>query len=285
MKRIFIDYSIFMYRAIFGTRHNADTSATYTALNMILACLRRIGVEPEDELYLATDYMGSWRKRYEKEYKGNRKAFRESFTDIDWKKQYSAFDQLLQDLDNGTSWHVLRKENMEADDFMAIGSRYYKDDEVILITYDSDLQQMWHYDNVKIFSPILKPKRYKVKPTKFNAYKLLDKKIKKEVSDNLTNPIISEKDYDNRIIAVNLLELPDFVEIPLREIFDKIQPKEEYNSDNVPFTSMREKINNLYNDKKDLITYDKSVEIEEKKKNKIKKKRKIVKKKSKGVTK
>ena len=118
----------------------------------------------------------------------------------------------------------------------------------------------------KIFSTLLKPKRYKVKPKNFNAYKLLAKKIEKETADNLTNPILSEKDYDNRLIAVNLLELPDFVEKPLIEIFNNIQLKENYNSENIPFNKMREKIVNIYNDKKEIITYDESVAYEEKKK-------------------
>lgn len=274
MKRIFLDYSIFMYRAIFGTRHNPQIPATYTALNMIISCLRRIGVEPFDEIYLATDYMTSWRKQYEEGYKADRKEFRESYKEIDWKKQYQAFDQLLINLDEGTDWHVLRKENIEADDFMAVGSRYYKDDEVILVTYDSDLEQMWMYSNVKIFSPLLKPKRYKVQPKNFNAYKLLAKKIEKETADNLTNPILSEKDYDNRLIAVNLLELPDFVEKPLVEIFDNIQLKENYDSKNIPFNTMRAKIENIYNDKEEIITYDESVAYEEKKKLKKKRRKK-----------
>jgi len=274
MKRIFLDYSIFMYRAIFGTRHNPQIPATYTTLNMIVSCLRRIGVEPYDEIYLATDYMKSWRKQYEESYKADRKAFRESFKEINWKEQYQAFDQLLINLDEGTDWHVLRKENIEADDFMAVGSRYYKDDEVILVTYDSDLEQMWMYSNVKIFSPLLKPKRYKVQPKNFNAYKLLAKKIEKETADNLTNPILSEKDYDNRLIAVNLLELPDFVEKPLVEIFDNIQLKENYDSKNIPFNTMRAKIENIYNDKEEIITYDESVAYEEKKKLKKKRRKK-----------
>ena len=46
----------------------------------------------------------------------------------------------------------------------------------------------------------------------------------------------------------------------------KAQLKENYNSENIPFNKMREKIVNIYNDKKEIITYDESVAYEEKKK-------------------
>ena len=263
-KIIVIDWHVFTHTAIFAWRNNKGVPATFTGLNMILSCLRRIGVEPEDTIYLAVDFLTSWRKEYAEEYKANRKAMRESYEDIDWKKMYSDFDNLLNILDKATDWIVLKNEHLEADDFASYIVRHNQDREIILVTIDKDWQQMWHFNNVKIFSPKSKPKRYKIKPSKFNVYHLIASKVKKEESDNLISPILNEKDYDTRMMLINLLELPEFIDKQIKETFDNIKKEEEINSDLIPFTSLREKIEGIYNDKKDIVTYEWSENLEKK---------------------
>ncbi|KKK51359.1 hypothetical protein LCGC14_3115760, partial [marine sediment metagenome] len=143
-KIIIIDWGIFIHRAIFGWRKNKEMPVEYTCLNMIMACLTRIGVEPMDTIIVAVDSR-SWRKDVEGAYKANRKEAREKHTDINWNEMYSKCDSLLQNLDAGTDWQILKGEGLEADDIMAVGCRYFKDQDVVLVTYDSDLEQMWHY--------------------------------------------------------------------------------------------------------------------------------------------
>jgi hypothetical protein len=162
--------------------------------------------------------------------------------------------------------------NCEADDIMAVASRYYKNQEVILCTYDSDLMQMLSYPNVKMFSP--KSKRYKILPPKFEVYNFIAKKIKKEVADNLVNPILNEQDYDNRMTCVNLLELPKWVEQAVINELKNLPEKEEH-PELIPFNSLRNRFGSIYNPGKDLVTYEKCVKYEErKKKRKVKKTKK-----------
>jgi len=276
-KLIILDYNIFLFRAIFAWRKNKEIPPTYTCLNMMLSSLRKIGIDPFDEIILACDGKGNWRKDYEKEYKANRKAFRESFEDINWSEMFDDFDELLNNLNAGTTWQVIKIDKIEADDIASVACRHFKDKEIILVSYDSDWEQLWYYDNVKIFSILKKYKgvkgSYKVKPENFNAYKLLSKKIEKETTDNLVNPILNEKDYENRMAIVNLLELPEFIESQIIEEFKKLKDKDG-NLDLVPYNSLRQKLGNLYNDTAKIIDYNSCVTKE------IKKKRKKIKRKT-----
>lgn len=265
-KVIFIDWSVFVFKAIFAQKFMTVPS-TWNCMNMIVSCLAKIGVEPYDTIFVATDHMGSWRKTYEVSYKANRKEQREAHKEINWKKQWIAFDDLLSQVRTGTDWQVLQIASFEADDWMAVGCRYFKDKEIILITIDSDLEQCWEYSNVKIYSPHAKIKGYKVKPDNFDVNKFITGKIKKEKADNLINPILNEKDYERRMTCINLLTLPDFVEQPILDTFKNLTDK-HYNIENIRSPSIRKKLGGLYNNKSKIITYEKFVKRAERKKKK-----------------
>jgi len=266
-KIIFIDYSIFLNRAIFSWRNNKQVPVEYTCLSMIFSNLRRIGVEPTDTVIFACDGGRSWRRDVDTDYKANRKAFRDSFEDIDWKDMYARFDRLLEQLDKGTDWHIIRVNSIEADDIMAVGSRYFKDSDVILVTYDADMEQLTIYGNVKIFSPLIKYKggRGAYKLVK-DPCKVLAKKIQCEKADNLTAPILTNADYEKRKSIVSLLELPIWVEESIIEEFKNLKEKEDYDSQYIPFLNIRTKIENLYNDKEKVVNYEECINKKEKKK-------------------
>ena len=67
------------------------------------------------------------------------KAAREKYP-INWTEEYQKFNDLLDSIDQATDWNVIAIKGLEADDIMAVGSRYFKDNEVILVTFDSDLE-------------------------------------------------------------------------------------------------------------------------------------------------
>lgn len=267
-KVIILDWGIFLHRAIFAWRNNKEIPATYTCMNMIVSNLRKIGVSPFDKIIVACDYGRSWRKEYEEKYKSNRKAYRESHEDINWKEMYASFNELIDKIDKGSSWHVVKHKSFEADDWMAVGCRFFKDKDVILVTYDSDMEQLTSYPNVKLFSPLIKIKGgkggYKIVK---NPYATVAKKIHKEIADNLTNPILSKKDFETRKTVVNLLELPEFVEMPILEKYSEIKDLEkEENLELIPFKNIRQKIEKLYNDKSKIVTYEECLNLKEKKK-------------------
>jgi hypothetical protein len=233
---------------------------------MMLSSLRKIGIDPYDTIIIACDYGHSWRKEIEKEYKANRQEHRNQYPDIDWQLMYNKFNVLLDKLDQSTDWYVVKENHLEADDWMAVGSRYFKDQEVILVTYDADMEQLCLYDNVKVFSPLIKVKGKKggYKIVK-NPYNVLAKKIGKEQADNLISPIENEQDYEKRQMVVSLLELPEWVETTAKNKFSTLS-KTDYNPDYFPFQSLKNKFTNLYNDKSQIVTYQECLEAKDKKK-------------------
>ena len=266
---IVLDWGVFLHTAIFASKFNPQIPSTFTCLNMILSALRHIGIEPDDTVIVAVDFLRSWRREFEDSYKANRAQMRED-SGINFKEHYERFNELLDTLEAATSWHFIKIPHLEADDIMAVCCRYFKDKEVILVTFDSDLEQCWEYPNVKIFSP--RKKAYKVKPKNFNVYKEIAKKIEVEKTDNLTAKVTNQTDYEVREMCVRLISLPEWVEKAVLEKLQNLQEKPEY-LDMIPFNSIRAKWGNLYNDKSMVVTYEDCISKEEKKKiKKLKKK-------------
>jgi len=247
-----------------------DMSAPHLAMTMILGNLKKIGVDENDTVLICCDYLKSWRKEYAPEYKANREEARKK-SPVDFETIFQEFNLLLDNVERGTNWNVLKVPNTEADDIMAVASRYYKNKEVILLTADSDMEQLWEYDNVKIFSPHRLLKRYKIKPKNFNPYNLIAKKIRKEIADNLVSNIENEEDYDNRELCVNLLELPEWVENKIIEKLDKVEQKFEYDSSYLPGKIVQERYNGLCQNKSQVITYEQCVKKVERKNRRKKK--------------
>jgi len=261
-KIIMIDWGIFLHRSIFSWRNRKNIPPEYTCLSMLVGCLSKVGVEPYDRIIIAVDARNSWRKDIEKMYKANRKQYREKYEDIDWKDMYARFNILLEDLDKGTDWNIIKLDKLEADDIIAVGCRYYKNKEIIIISYDKDYEQLCIYPNVKIFSPLTK--KYKIVK---HPYKTLAQKIEKETSDNLINPILTAEDYEKRKMIVSLIELPDFVEQSVKTELNKLGDKSG-DLECVPFESIRNRIGKLYNDKSKVVSYEKCLNLKKRKKRK-----------------
>ena len=216
-KVILIDWSMLMFPTIFTYFKMPDDKKmlpTYTCLLKLIACLRRVGLNPDDTVIIALEGR-SWRKKEDANYKANR------VYDERLKVWFPKFNELIKQVDASTPFHFVRVHIAEADDVIAYGVRYFKDKECIIISADSDFEQLCAFDNVKIFSP--KSKRYKIVK---DPYKVLAKKIEEEKSDNLITPILTKADYEKRKRLVNLLTLPEEVEKQIEKEFKKLEEKE-----------------------------------------------------------
>lgn len=262
-KIIIADWGCLIFSAIFSHKYTPQIPITYTILNMLFANILKVGLEEGDEVFIAVDYGHSWRKQFDETYKSDRKEKREAHTEINWKQTFEDVNNLLDSIDRALPFYILKVENLEADDWMAYATKYYSDKEVVLISFDSDLHQLLARPNVKIFSP--KSKKYKLG---LNPYKELSKKINKEATDGLVNPVLNENDFEKRNMLVNLLELPEFIESKMKPILDTLPLKGE-DLDVLPFQSMREKYSRLLTDKSKLVTLEQSAK---KKRKKIKEK-------------
>lgn len=269
-KIVVLDYSIFVFRSIFSSKWNKSVPPEYIALSMMISALKKIGLSTDDEVIVARDGRGNWRKDLDPTYKADRKEKRDAEEAIDWDDLFERFNDLANQLDISTDWHFIQIPKIEADDIAAVICRKYTDKEIVLVSYDADWQQLLLYPNVKIFSILKKfggvKGAYLVPPPNFNAYKLIAKKIEKEKTDNLINPILTEEDYERRKTLVNLLCLPPSVECAIIESLARISPKEEVLVDLFPFRSLRERMASVYENNLNVITYEQCCKKEEKKK-------------------
>src|SRR3972149_1859610 len=189
-KIIIIDFGCLMFTSIYSHKYTPQIPVTYTVLNMLFANLLKVGLNVGDEVMIAVDYGHSWRKDFDKDYKATRKEDREKHKEINWDKTFAEMNWLLDRIDSALPFNILKENSLEADDWMAYATKYYAEKEVVLISFDSDLHQLLARPNVKIFSP--KAKKYKVG---IDPFKVLAKKIDKEATDGLVNPITNETEF------------------------------------------------------------------------------------------
>lgn len=271
MKVVFIDWGMYIHKAIWS---KSDISKPWLCLHMMLADLKKIGLSLEDKVIIAIDNHEGirWRSTIDPTYKANRQEIKDN-SDIDWEYEYSKMNRLVEQLDSSTSFYFVslctdynnQFVSLEADDIMSYGSRYYKDNEIVIVSFDSDLEQLCVNPNVKIYSPVIK--RYKIVK---DPIKVLTKKIiGKEVSDNLKDIVMSEVDYERRKKIVNLLELPAQIEQVIKLELDSLTDK-VYNASLFPYLNLKEKFDSLFEDTERL-TYEDSLKYLEKKTKKQKK--------------
>jgi 5'-3' exonuclease len=247
LKIVFVDYSVFVHKAIFAWRVMPKKSipATFTGLSMIFNCLGKVGLYQEDLVIFACDSpKGSWRREVDGNYKADRKAKRNKIEDIDWSKQFFDFGQLAQNIELSTPYYFVEAEKLEADDIIAYGVRHFNDKECTIISSDSDFEQLVAFPNVKLFSPISKKYKHITQP-----YKIIAKKIQKEATDNLVTPILTSEDYEKRKSIVNLLELPSWVEETVAVALSSLQEK-TFDINNLMFKSLRDRFYKLYDGSK-----------------------------------
>lgn len=224
-KVILVDWGVILHKAVYSNWKQSFSSQYVMKpekimIKMLLASLRHVGVNEKDDVIIALDSPGNWRKDLDAEYKANRKEAREK-TGIDWENVFKKSNNLLENIKYSTPFHVVGVPTLEADDIIATAVKKYSDCDVIVITVDSDFDQLFAYKNFKFFS--INTKEYK-KPIK-NPYNVLEKKIQREPADNLISPVDTAKKRKIRKQIVNLINLPVFVEEKANYALDKIKEK------------------------------------------------------------
>jgi 5'-3' exonuclease len=207
---------------------------------MVIGYLKKIGITLNDKIICAEDY-SSWRKEICKEYKAQRKEFRESKMEASkWAEFYEKFNELMPKLDKCLPWYFIKIYKMEADDIVSCAVRFIDAEEKIIISSDEDWQMLCSIPNVKLFSPY-KKKFIEVK----NPEKILLKKIKGDVSDNLLTVPKTEAEWEKRKMIVDLINLPIHIDNIIRPIIETLPIKNLY-INKIPFRSCREEIIKLY---------------------------------------
>ena len=242
-KLILVDWGYLMFRAIFSGYRERTVKPTYTVTAMLIGNLKKIGLSPEDTVIIAVDSPeGSWRKDFDPAYKAGRKEMREKL-DIDWDYMFTIFHELVAQLEMYTPFHVINLVRLEADDIIAYSCKKFQNDyaNIVVMSADTDYEQLFIYPNVKIFSPLSKHYKKPVDP-----YSVLEKKIEKEPNDNLISPVLSVQDYERRNKIVNLMTLPDDVEQKVDNALTML-PEKDWTYDRLPFPSLQDRFKTIYN--------------------------------------
>lgn len=270
-KVYFLDWGYYIHASIYASHPIKPTvnfkklPSTFVAMRMLLGDLRCTGIHPDDTVIIATDkthISGNWRAKLDEEYKSTRKTKRETRSDINWHEEYRQHNNFEKSLDECTPFYILGIETLEADDIISYGVRYFSNNEKVIIATDQDYEQLMCFDKTYIFNP--KIKRFKIVK---NPYKILQKKIEKEVSDDLKRKVTNEKEFEVRRQIVDLTSLPKFIETKLQPVFLDLKDK-EFNINLLPFKSIVSNFFNIYNNDSPQ-TFEKSKAYLERKEKKI----------------
>lgn len=293
-KVVIVDMSVLAFKSIFNfelaLKYRKVTGftlpASYTYVSSLISCLKKINISSDDTVILALDDK-SWRKSLHSDYKANRQEAREKHTLIDWQKEFDAISKVNSQLDYATPFHLLRIPNCESDDIASVASRVFKDRDVILATIDVDWHMLAYYPNVKIFNLNFKTPKGKggyVSISKEEALKVLDKKVRcGDKGDNvLVYPNEDENDAEMRKVLVNLLELPEDIELSVTEVLQNLPNKQGIKWEELPFkNSLGKRFEEIY-DPKHKVSPDYCYTLKEKRTLKKKKKESLKRKLKKG---
>ncbi len=244
-KVIFIDWVDFTRRAIMASYSTGRQFLNITCVKMIVACLNKFEVTPDDLMIIVCDNKINWR--------GPNVLLRPGTRDYQ-------IDDLLVALEATSPFHIIDMKGYNGLDFASYGAKYFKDKEVIILSSDSYFEQLAIYPNVKLFSTHSKKLKIINKPTD---------KILKKVHKGIVNKgskDLNLVDYQEKLRTYDITSLPKDVEAVIEAQFKVIEQGKSYSSFNFPYRSID--LNDIYdNSKKKLTTYSQS--LKKKKKSKI----------------
>ena len=214
------------------------------AFRQVMTALKDVNVQEEDVVILANDSKNSWRKKVDPEYKANRADLRAKYP-IDWDGWFAHFDWLLEQFECFTPYHAVSIDELEADDIIAVGVKKFKNNDCIIISTDSDYEQLAIYPNVMLFSPLKQTRTGCGIKVIENPSAVIHKKIKKERTDNLLSPVQSAEDYERRDLIVNLLTLPEDI---IRKVDDRLDmlSEKQWELTKLPYSYCADYVNKVY---------------------------------------
>lgn len=194
MKWLVFDISNMLYRTFFGQTNEDDETLAGLATHSALVTLNKYFKQYKpDKVVMAFD-RSSWRKEYtrsekcisRKPYKGNRRKDMTEAQEAKYMRFINHIREFEALIDQHTTIITLMEDGLEADDLIAgFCQQADEDDEIIIISTDSDLLQLTRHANVQVISPATdKPQsldKYEGNPELY----LFTKCIRGDATDNI----------------------------------------------------------------------------------------------------
>jgi len=194
-----------VYAVIFGTPEDNE-DFLLTKHNILLSIFESIDFHKPTRVVIAIDSKGSWRKDVFGAYKAHRKL-QKSKVELNREKFFPIIDDLLEGMQSlFSNMFFLKVEHMEADDIIAtLCNKVYNkiQNEVVIISTDSDLNQLLRHKNVKQYDPGKKDFVRSINPIRAKEIKILsgDKSDNIPPIKRLVGPKKAEKILDEGIMT------------------------------------------------------------------------------------
>jgi hypothetical protein len=149
-----------------GTESEVKNLIRHVTLSTIKSYKKKYGKE-YGELVICCDGRKYWRKEFFEQYKGMRKSNRDK-SDLDWKLIFDTLSEMREDIAKHFPWRVIHVDRAEADDIIAVMSKWLQDNQlvqeglveetqkVLILSSDKDFKQLQLYPTVKQWSPMQK---------------------------------------------------------------------------------------------------------------------------------
>ena len=170
---ILVDYSqvalaaiLTFQRELKGTESEVKNLIRHVTLSTLKSYKKKYGKDYGD-IVVCCDGRKYWRKEYFEYYKASRKKNREA-SDLDWKLIFDTLSEMREDIARVFPYKVVHVERAEADDVIAVLTKYLQDNELIveglveepqkilILSSDKDFKQLQREWNVKQWSPMQK---------------------------------------------------------------------------------------------------------------------------------
>ena len=156
---IIVDYSGIAISNLFSMKEQVSENLVR---HMILNSLRMYNVkfrQDYGQMVIACDGGGTWRKELYPHYKANRKKNREE-SGVDWKEFFRILNMVRDEIREHLPFKVVHVPGVEADDIIGTlvdqAQEFGRNENVMIISSDTDFVQLHQYKNVKQFSPLKK---------------------------------------------------------------------------------------------------------------------------------
>lgn len=173
---LMIDLNNLMYRtlAIADFKEHDDLEFRYWKYLFLNNIFNSIKMFEPTKVIVAVDGSDLWRRKIYSEYKAGRKESRKKST-INFEEFFKMFDKFLPDMiDSFTNFHILKHEECEADDIIAVLTRErFNDSNITLISTDKDFIQLLSIKKFNLYNPITKLFVKSVNPQKDLQIKIL----------------------------------------------------------------------------------------------------------------
>ncbi len=193
-----------------GTEKENEALIRHIILNSILGYRKKYKKSEYGNMVIAIDSRSYWRKEIFPHYKSGRKEVRDA-SKIDWNAVFNIMNQLQQDLADVFPYKVVTADRAEADDVIAVLTKYTQNNEltaaglypepqqVLVIAEDLDFIQLHKYDNFRQYHP--RKRKMAIKPSATGLLEFTREHIAKAGDDSIPG-ILCDDDHFVKTVKV-----------------------------------------------------------------------------------